>query len=106
MNDYPSHFDEIDTAEDKRPVIINIQKDIKKGLVRTSKGKTFPVTLQDWLLDGIMLMDYVELKKSAVTGEWIVTNYYINKEVYGAIHNSYQTSLDDMMVNEDGELYE
>ena len=106
MNDYPRWFDEIDTNDDKRPTIINIQRNIKKGLIRTNTGKTFPVTLADWLIDGIMLHDYVEIKKSAVTGEWIVTNYFINNEVYGAIHNSYQTTLEDMVCDEDGELYE
>ena len=80
---YPQWFDEIDTHDDKRPVIINIQRNLKTGLVKTSKGKVFPVTLQNWLVDGIMLHDYVELKKSGVTGEWIVTNYFINNEVYG-----------------------
>ena len=91
------------------PVIINIQKSFKKGLVRTRKGKTFPVTLQDWLLDGIQLYDYVELKKY-VTGEWFVTDYHVNMEVYGAIHNSYQEQLPeqerDYIYNEQGELYE
>lgn len=102
MNDYPAYFDEIDTAEDKRPTIINIQRNIKKGLVKTNTGKTFPVTLQDWLVDGIMLHDYVEIKKSPVSGEWIVTNYFINNEVYGTIHNSYQDNYDDMIVDERG----
>ena len=88
------------------PVIINIQRDIKKGMVKTASGKKFPVTLADWLVPGIMLMDHVEIEKSKVTGEWIVTNYYVNMEVYGAIHNSYQTNLDDILVNEDGVPYE
>ena len=90
----------------KMPVIINIQKKFKKGIVKTSTGKKFPVTLSDWLVDGIMLMDYVELKKSKVTGEWIVTNYFINNEVYSAIHNSYQEKYEDMIVDERGVPYE
>ena len=88
------------------PVIINIQKQFKTGIVKTATGKKFPVKLQDWLVDGIMLMDYVELKKSKVTGEWIVTNYFINNEVYAAIHNSYQENYDDMITDEDGVPYE
>ena len=84
------------------PTIVNIQRKIKKGLVKTSTGKTFPVTLQDWLVDSIMLHDHVELKKSAVTGEWIVVNYFINHEVYDPIHNSYQTTLDTMITDERG----
>ena len=91
---------------DRLPVIINIQKKFKTGIVKTPTGKKFPVKLQDWLIDGIMLMDYVELKKSKVTGEWIVTNYFINNEVYNAIHNSYQENYNDMIVDEDGVPYE
>ena len=88
------------------PVIINIQKQFKTGIVKTATGKKFPVTLADWLVDGIMLMDYVELEKSKVTGEWIVTNYFINNEVYNAIHNLYQENYNDMIVDEDGVPYE
>ena len=84
------------------PKIINIQRKLKKGLVKTSNGKVFPVTLSDWLVDGVMLQDHVELEKSKVTGEWIVTNYYVNVEVYGAIHNSYQDNYDDMICDERG----
>ena len=102
MNPDNSHYFE----GTKMPVIINIQKQFKKGIVKTSTGKKFPVTLADWLVDGIMLMDYVELKKSKVTGEWIVTNYFINNEVYNAIHNSYQENYNDMIVDEDGVPYE
>ena len=91
---------------DRLPVIINIQKKFKTGIVKTPTGKKFPVKLQDWLIDGIMLMDYVELKKSKVTGEWIVTNYFINNEVYAAIHNSYQENYNDMIVDERGVPYE
>ena len=91
---------------DKLPVIINIQRQFKTGIVKTSTGKKFPVKLQDWLVDGIMLHDYVELKKSKVTGEWIVTNYFINNEVYAAIHNSYQENYDDMITDEEGVPYE
>ena len=90
----------------RMPQIINIQRKLKRGIVRTSTGKKFHVTLATWLSDCIMLHDYVEIKKSAVTGEWIVTNYYINNEVYGAIHNSYQEDTADLMCNEDGVPYE
>ena len=91
---------------DRLPVIINIQRRIKKGIVKTTTGEKFPVTLADWLVDSIMLQDYVEIKKSKVTGEWIVSNYFINNEVYAAIHNSYQENYDDMITDRDGVPYE
>ena len=78
---------------DNLPKIINIQRKLKKGIVQTSTGKKFPVTLQDWLIDGIMLHDFVEINKSPVTGEWIVTNYFINTEVAEEIESSYQEAL-------------
>ncbi len=78
---------------DRLPMIINVQRRFKKGLVKTSKGKVFPVTLQDWLVEGIMVYDYVELKKSHVTGEWIVTNYFVNVEVAQEIEDSYNEGV-------------
>ena len=81
MNTNPPN-DHIRTNEDPMPVVINIQPEFKTGMVRTATGKKFPVKLQDWLIEGIKLMDYVELKKSAVTGEWIVTNYFVNGDFY------------------------
>ena len=87
---------------DKLPTIINIQRKLKHGLVKLANGTIVHVTLQDWLLDGIELYDYVDLEKSAVTGELIVTNYYINREVVGSIHNSYQTRYEDLVTDERG----
>ena len=99
----PDHDHVDDFADcDEMPKIINIQRKLKKGLVKNQNGKVFPVTLQDWLADSIELLDYVELKKSPVTGEMIVTDYKINMEVYGAIHNSYQDNYDDMVTDDKG----
>ena len=109
MNTNPPS-DYIDCGHNKMPKIINIQRQFKTGLVRTSTGKTFPVHLQDWLVDGIMHGDYVDLKKSPVTGEWYVVDYHINMEIYGALHNQLQEELPeqerDYCYNERGELYE
>ena len=102
MNTNPPTDDTI--LEPNMPMIINIQRKYKSGIVQTATGKKFPVTLQDWLLDGIKLYDYVDLKKSSVTGEWIVVDYHVNSEVYGAIHNSYQDTLDDLCYSKDGEV--
>ena len=101
MNTNPPTDDTI--LEPNMPIIINIQRKYKSGIVQTATGKKFPVTLQDWLLDGIRLYDYVDIKKSSVTGEWIVVDYHVNSEVYGSIHNSYQETL-DLCYGKDGEV--
>ena len=62
------------------PVIINLQKEFKTGIIKTATGKKFPVTIPDWIIPGIQLLDYVEITKSQVTGEWVVTNYHVNVE--------------------------
>lgn len=84
------------------PKIINIQKKLKHGLVKLTNGTIVHVSLQDWLLDGIELYDYVELKKSHVSKEWIVIDYHVNTEVAGSIHNSYQTRYEDLVTDERG----
>ena len=81
----PSYFEGC-----QMPKIINIQRGLKKGLVKTASGKVFPVTLQNWLVEGIMLHDFVELRKSKVTGEWIVVDYYINRTVAEEIAETYE----------------
>ena len=87
---------------DEMPKIINIQRKLKHGLVKLNNGTIIHVSLQNWLLEGIELYDYVELEKSAVTGELIVTDYHINTEVSGSIHNSYQTRYEDLVTDERG----
>ena len=78
---------------ERLPMMINVQRRLKKGLVKTCTGKVFPVTLQDWLADSIMTYDYVELKKSHVTGEWIVVNYWVNSDVAQEIEDSYNEGV-------------
>ena len=86
--------------------VIHLVKPNKTCLVQTKAGKVFPCKLHDSVVDGIMLADYVEVNKSSITGEWIVSDYKINFEVYAAIHNSYQTKIDDLILEEDGVPYE
>ena len=80
MNTNPPKDDTI--LEPNMPTIINIQKDIGKGMVKTCTGKKFPVTIKQSLLEGIQLLDYVTIRKSKVTGEWIVVDYFVNSEIY------------------------
>ena len=87
--------------------IIHINRRDKTCLIRKGdKGKSYPCTLADWLVDGVMLRDYVDVKYNPVSHEWTVVDYRINVEVYGAIHNSYQTTIDGLMLNEEGVPYE
>ena len=61
--------------------IIHIDRQRKVGLVKSDNmKKSLRVTLQDWVVECIELYDFVKVNKSAVTGELIVTNLYVNKE--------------------------
>lgn len=92
------------------PILINKQPRFKTGMIRTCTGKKFPVHLSPIVCDGAMIGDYVTIKKSAVTGEWIAVDYFVNMEIYGGLHNDAQEVLPeherDYIYNEEGELYE
>ena len=90
MNNNPPK-DTTNSNECPLPVIINIQPEHKTGIIKTATGKKFPVTLQDWLVNDIRLMDHVEIHKSHVTGEWVVTDYFVNVEFCKEIEESYLT---------------
>ena len=101
MNTNPPRIDEPVTGDELK--IIHIDRRNKRGLVKADNMRfSQPVTLQDWLVDSIMLQDFVKIKKSVVTGELIVVDYFINHEVYDPIHNSYQTTFDTMITDERG----
>ena len=51
-----------------------IHKDNNMALVK-GKGKSFPVHLQDWLKHLVCVGDTAIVKKSPVSGEWIMTDY-------------------------------
>ena len=66
-------------------IVIHINKVDKNCLVRNEKGgKSFICELADWLIDGIRLMDYVQVKRT-IDGKPIVTNYFVNREIYDEI---------------------
>ena len=54
-------------------IVINLQKQFRTGLVKTAKGKIFPVKLHDSVIKNIKENDTVELKKSPVSGDWLIT---------------------------------
>ena len=55
------------------PILINIQRSLKTGLVKTRTGKIFPVTIEGKLLRRVNVNDTVKLKKSPISGDWIIT---------------------------------
>ena len=97
-------------SEDEDWKVIHLDKLNKTCLIRKGNGSSYPCVLADWLVDGILLHDYVDVKYNPVSRVWMVVNYRINMEVYAAIHNSYQEELPeeerDYIYNEKGEIYE
>ena len=55
------------------PILVNIQRNIKTGLVTPRTGKIFPVTIEGKLLRRVNVNDTVKLKKSPISGDWIIT---------------------------------
>ena len=54
--------------------VINKQGDM--ALVKSNKSdKSFPVHLQDWLKHLVCVGDIAIVKKSPVSGQWIMTDY-------------------------------
>lgn len=54
-------------------IVVNIQKQFRTGLVKTAQGKIFPVKLHDSVMNTIRENDTVELRKSSVSGVWMIT---------------------------------
>ena len=104
---FDGNIDDVVPAVDpsEQFMIIHINRRDGNCLVKKGNNKAFPCTLAHWLKDSISIYDYVDIEKSNVTGEWVVTDYFINHEVTAAIHNSYQDSYDDMVLKEDGVPY-
>ena len=100
---YPSYFDEAIENDDIME-IIHIDRQNKKCLVK-HQGKSFICTLQDWLIDGVQRGDGAKIKKSTVTGEYIVVDYTVNTITNYIIHNSYQENVEDMICDEEGVPY-
>ena len=59
--------------------VIHKDHERKTALVKSDRTqKAFPVTLQDWLRFLVCVGDIAIVKKSHVTGEWILTDYIRN----------------------------
>lgn len=104
---FDGNIDDVAPAVDPTEMyqIIHLNRRDGNCLVRKGNGKSFVCTLAHWLKDSISVHDYVDIEKSQVTGEWVVTDYFINHEVTAAIHNSYQDCYDDMVCDEGGKPY-
>ena len=87
--------------------IVHIDRENRTALVEGKKN-TFPVHMEmaDWKVQCVRLGDDAIVTKSAVTGEWLMIDYSFCNEFNYAVHNSMQTSYDDMIVDEDGVPYD
>ena len=62
--------------------ILNIQGN--KALVKSNRtGKSFTVTMMTWLKHLVCIGDLATVKKSPVSGEWIMTDYIRNIDNVG-----------------------
>ena len=53
-----------------------LNKQGNKALVKSDRSKkSFPVTMQTWLKNLVCIGDIAIVKKSVVSGEWIMTDY-------------------------------
>jgi len=73
--------------------------------VKSKSGKIFPAKMNELCKESMMYGDEAIVVKSAVSGEWLCIDYNISTPTNYAIHNSYQTDFDDMILNEDGVPY-
>ena len=81
MNTNPPNIPEPLTGDEMK--LIHIDPIRKTGLVKSDNmKKSLVVKLQDWLIPGVQLMDYVTVEKSKVTGELWVTDYHVNSDFY------------------------
>ena len=80
MNTNPPRVDEPLTGDELK--IIHIDPILKVGLVKSDNMKySRHVELADRVIGGIQLLDYVTVKR-AVDGNLIVTDYFVNPDVY------------------------
>ena len=64
------------------PQVIHIDKANRTCLVKVAPNKSVIAHLTKEKAEAIQLLDYVEIKKSPVTGEINVIRYYVNQDVY------------------------
>lgn len=86
--------------------IHHIDRQAKIVHVKTSTGNIFPCRMNDLCVDGMRYGDDAVVIKSAVTGEWLCIDYKVCTPTNYAIHNSYQTNHDDLILDEEGVPYE
>jgi len=87
--------------------IVNIDRVNRTAIVESSKTR-FPVhiAIPRNQLSDVKIGDDAIVVKSAVTGDWLMIDYSFSNDFNYAVHNSLQTNLDDMIVDEEGVPYE
>ena len=81
MNTNPPKTEEYWEGE-TLPQVIHIDKVNRTCLVKVAPNKSVIAHLTKEKAEAIQLLDYVEIKKSPVTGEINVIRYYVNTDVY------------------------
>ena len=80
MNTNPPNIEEPLTGNELK--IIHLDKILKVGLVKSDNMRySQHVELADRVIGGIQLLDYVTVKRG-VDGHLIVTDYFVNPDVY------------------------
>ena len=67
---------------EKLPQVIHINKLNRTCLVKIAPGKSVIAHLSKEMNEAIQLLDFVTLKKSPVTGELNVIDYFVNEDIY------------------------
>ena len=81
MNTNPPRDDTYFEGE-KLPQVIHINKLERTCLVKVAPGKSVIAHLSKEMNEAIQLLDFVTLKKSPVTGELNVIDYFVNEDIY------------------------
>ena len=87
--------------------IIQLNKNNRTALVKTNNGNKFPVkiSMPNYLLEDLRLGDTALITKSTVSNEWLMIDYSFCNSLNYTIHNSYQETMDDLILKEDGVPY-
>ena len=64
------------------PQVIHINKLNRTCLVKIAPGKSVIAHLSKEMNEAIQLLDFVEIHEAVTPGEYNVTNYYVNTEIY------------------------
>ncbi len=79
------------------PILTYLNKEANLGVVMTSDREEVTVNIPDWMLEGIELYDFVEFEGDFISGEFIVTDYFVNEEALDASEGGYIEDYREMI---------